>query len=248
MSKRYLILLIMLVVMITTIYIQPLSIQANTNQDLNLLLQSSENWMEKDKKIIVKFGDFYQSYANKNKLEEIGLQLEEHFRLQSGELSEDKAHRSVYQASLNLNEEGIKISLRLLAMEEQNTHYLTILLEAKDATFISVLEKHKEWIEKRLMSLGLSDEAQIMIQGTLLPSISPADKQWWTNIHNALQLSELDRYQDHKTLSVSFYSSKLNNKIQSGSQAMNLQIAFHQDSLSNRWRLTLGTPIITIEY
>ena len=248
MSRKYSFLLCMVTVMITIFIQNSLSIKADMNKDLNILLQSSNPWFEEDKNIMVQYGDFYISNGNKETLIEVGERLGTHFGLPSGEISIDDFNRPVYQTLFASTQDQMETSLRLVSIEKQQMYHLMLTLKATNTTPMEILEQRQNVVEKHLEALGLSNDGQFMIQGNLLASLSPEDSKWWEEVHHTLRLKELERYHDGGTLSISFYSPKLNSQIHSGTQTMNLQMALHQDTESKQWRLTIGAPIITMEY
>jgi hypothetical protein len=73
-------------------------------------------------------------------------------------------------------------------------------------------------------------------------------EQLWKTLYDELMTREIERYEDIGTVSISFYSPMLKTSIQSGEGSMNFQAAIHQNSVTNKWRVTLGMPIITKEY
>ncbi|NRS18438.1 YwmB family TATA-box binding protein [Brevibacillus sp. HB1.4B] len=67
------------------------------------------------------------------------------------------------------------------------------------------------------------------------------------SIFGTLQAAELERLQDETVVSISGYTPMWESFIALNGQKMNLQVATHRDSHSGTW-ITVGTPIITVEY
>ncbi|MGF6356961.1 hypothetical protein ABIE27_004885 [Paenibacillus sp. 4624] len=63
-----------------------------------------------------------------------------------------------------------------------------------------------------------------------------------------LDMTEVERYEDVATASVSYQATELPLKILSGSHLLNMQLAVHQVSGQDDARVTVGFPVITIEY
>nr|WP_154959717.1 YwmB family TATA-box binding protein [Paenibacillus xylanexedens] len=63
-----------------------------------------------------------------------------------------------------------------------------------------------------------------------------------------LDMMEVERYEDGATASVSYQATALPLEIMSGSHLLNIQLAVHQVSGQNDARVTVGFPVITIEY
>lgn len=68
------------------------------------------------------------------------------------------------------------------------------------------------------------------------------------SIFQTLQATELERLQDVSVVSISGYTHKWEPFIALNGQKMNLQVATHRDSESAGTWITVGTPIITVEY
>lgn len=63
-----------------------------------------------------------------------------------------------------------------------------------------------------------------------------------------LNMTAVERYDDEATTSVSYEAAELPLQIQSGSHMLNMQLAVHQVSGQDEARITVGFPVITIEY
>ncbi|MBP1990254.1 YwmB family TATA-box binding protein [Paenibacillus eucommiae] len=57
-----------------------------------------------------------------------------------------------------------------------------------------------------------------------------------------------ETYTDEGTTSWSASATDFSGFVQSGNHKINLQAAIHESSLNGAWRLTVGTPLITMEY
>ena len=67
-------------------------------------------------------------------------------------------------------------------------------------------------------------------------------------LSSELDMTEVERYEDEATASVSYQATALPLEILSGSHLLNMQLAVHQVSGQNDARVTVGFPVITIEY
>jgi hypothetical protein len=227
-------------------------IQADAKSDVHTLIDSTHTWVESET-VLVSYQDFYKTYVDEQELAKNGRQLEAAFGFPAaGSLLHSPEKRPVYRTVVN--RKGILISLNLTAIEEHNTQYLVITLESTETEPDSELFDKRAWleqqksIEKKLRAMGISDEGQTTIEGVLPASFQHHPAAWQSSLIDALELNELESYQDHRTLSVSYYSPQLSNHIISGTKKMNLQIALSHDSHENQWRVTIGSPIITVEY
>ncbi|MNR47270.1 hypothetical protein D3C85_1663530 [compost metagenome] len=102
----------------------------------------------------------------------------------------------------------------------------------------------------QLQDQGIQGMWTVMVQGSASEEISlqQRPKEFLTKLVHAYKGSVVESYEDTTTFSVSLDSSEFQTSIRSGNQNVNLQLALHLDSTSGLWRLTAGTPIITMEY
>lgn len=67
-------------------------------------------------------------------------------------------------------------------------------------------------------------------------------------LSDELEMIAVERYEDGATASVSYQEKELPLEIMSGSHLLNMQLAVHQVSGQDDARVTVGFPVITIEY
>lgn len=106
-----------------------------------------------------------------------------------------------------------------------------------------------QWIEnaaKQLMNNGLTGTWNVNIQG-YLPAGRALDTVW-KNIETAAKATEVEAYEDAGSRSVAYHSSMFKSSVTSGGEKIGLQAAAHRSTETNEWRITLGTPVILIEY
>ncbi|WP_199615304.1 YwmB family TATA-box binding protein [Paenibacillus alkalitolerans] len=92
----------------------------------------------------------------------------------------------------------------------------------------------------------LSGTWNINVQGWLQDG-KLADSVWEV-VESAARAAETESYEDAATRSLSYSSPLFQSSIISGEEQINLQVAAHRVTDSDRWRVTLGTPAILIEY
>ncbi|MNP79602.1 hypothetical protein D3C76_1774840 [compost metagenome] len=69
-----------------------------------------------------------------------------------------------------------------------------------------------------------------------------------SELQSHVKTRQVESYQDEMTLSHSYRAPELGFDLVSGDHHIDLQIAVHQDELLGMNRITIGFPIITIEY
>jgi hypothetical protein len=70
----------------------------------------------------------------------------------------------------------------------------------------------------------------------------------WRHIEQAGRAERVESYEQPGTYSYSYKSPLFQSKVKSGDADIHLQAAAHQDTETKRWRVTIGTPAILIEY
>lgn len=62
------------------------------------------------------------------------------------------------------------------------------------------------------------------------------------------EVTRVDQYQDGNTVSSSYHVGELPLSVLSGEQRINIQLALHQSSDSDKQEVSIGSPLLTIEY
>lgn len=63
-----------------------------------------------------------------------------------------------------------------------------------------------------------------------------------------VKMKEMERYTDETTVSATYFAPEIDAGIDSGGKTVNLQIAVHDDREKGKSRISIGIPLITIEY
>lgn len=213
--------------------------------DGKALLPLVASYYEGHPSLIVRYYDTWGSYTNEKELMDIGRKLSGKLHLPAGTLELHGQLHPVYSVTAVL-EQRVAISLRLAGVEENHSLKLFISLETADPNGVDSLQARKQAIENIIRTSSKPFVWNTMIQGELRPNVNPDDVV--LHVQAQLAASEIARYRDHGTTSISYSASSPLSKIKSGHADMNMQIAFHQHSETKRWRFTIGTPLITTDY
>ncbi|TLS51172.1 hypothetical protein FE782_15660 [Paenibacillus antri] len=102
------------------------------------------------------------------------------------------------------------------------------------------------WIERRQAALdGKDADWFVNVQGTLVP----ADVQAvWPRLADAAGAALVEGYEDGTTFSYSYRAPSFSASVGEGDGAINFMAAAHLDTETGLWRMTLGTPVVMIEY
>lgn len=86
----------------------------------------------------------------------------------------------------------------------------------------------------------------VNVQGLLPAGADIADVP--PHVEQTLQARAKESYEQPNTFSYAYETSVFRSELRSGSGAIRAMAAAHLDTETNRWRVTLGTPAILIEY
>jgi len=102
------------------------------------------------------------------------------------------------------------------------------------------------WIEEASASLGDGKaEWFVNVQGALAAGNV---EDVWSRLPDAAAATLVESYEDRTTFSYSYRSPSFAGAVGEGDGAINLQAAAHLDTETGLWRVTLGTPVVMIEY
>lgn len=127
------------------------------------------------------------------------------------------------------------------------THpYISIHLSGR-----GIPDKQLSDIKKRLAPVlkkyGVNSQFQFSIQG-LIPKVNQTPCDTVDEVLMVLHAREIESLRGKKTASITAYTPLLSGGLQSKGNTMNVQVAARKRSGKGGVILTLGTPIITIEY
>ncbi|WP_340014438.1 YwmB family TATA-box binding protein [Paenibacillus sp. FSL K6-1318] len=133
-----------------------------------------------------------------------------------------------------------------------NGYYAIVQLSGDAHTDRNTLITLHEEVDQLLVDSGMKASWNMSVQGTAANAIKWDASQQLALIEKDLSkkvdLASVERYTDVASASVSYEAAELPLSIKSGSHMLNMQLAVHQvgDEIDNR--ITVGFPVITIEY
>ncbi|WKL03755.1 YwmB family TATA-box binding protein [Paenibacillus amylolyticus] len=159
----------------------------------------------------------------------------------------------VYRSEMAVNEATGEAGLLVNVVETGDNGYYAIVQLSGDAhTDRKALMTVHEQIGQLLVDSGMKANWNMSVQGTAANVIKRDASQQLALIEKDLSknvdIASVERYTDLASASVSYEAAELPLSIKSGSHMLNMQLAVHQvgDELDNR--ITVGFPVITIEY
>jgi hypothetical protein len=217
-------------------------------ESLQLIVESMESTGAEAERIQLHYGSTHQTFSDVKEVQAFAEKLGE----QVGLTKEAANHESTTFTFHRLHQ-GVHTTMRVIAIPSHNqtnewNSYVTIKLNAE-------VENMKS-IENQLTTMykGLGEFHIIPLFNTCVQG------KYNGKLKNDVQLLRVDQIfenmgavlveqmQDPTVKSFSAYTPHIASSIVSNGQRMNVQAGLHIDQLEGITRLTVGTPIITMEY
>lgn len=129
--------------------------------------------------------------------------------------------------------------------------YVIVTLETPDLLNAPDLQAEAEEAGAKLQKIGITAEWNTSLQGAAKEQEHPQKALQLTEQNMSAQLPELkvlESYEDETTASHTYSTSALLHSVISGNHEVVLQTAIHQNEKEGSSRVTIGFPLITIEY
>lgn len=190
--------------------------------------------------------------------QEIAALLADELQLEKPELVRQTGH-DVYRSELKASNGDVGILVNVVVTGSAE-YYTIIQLSGDEESDMSVYLHLHEQVERLLKEVGIKATWNFSAQGTEAAALGGTDhnnvqvqasttvRQIEGTLLGKLDLRAVERYEDAGTTSVSYVVPELSLAVNSGSHQLNMQLAVHQDDVLGTNRVTLGFPLITIEY
>lgn len=142
------------------------------------------------------------------------------------------------------------VSIRLDWVQAGDRSYAKIQLEASGEDGLSHMLELQDRGWYSMLNAGVTPAWNAAIQGNVSnggSAVKTADflEQ---SLDETLPLKVADSYEDTTTVSRSYHVPSLSFDARSGSAPIHMQVAVHEDSVKKNNRITIGFPVITVEY
>ncbi|MBT2292710.1 YwmB family TATA-box binding protein [Paenibacillus albidus] len=132
-----------------------------------------------------------------------------------------------------------------------DSSYVIVTVETRDLLKADTFQAAAEEAGTLMFSAGITPEWNASLQGTAKVLSGPDTALF--SIEQSIQeqlpdMNPAESYEDDTTYSRSYSVPDLERVVSSGSHLIALQLAVHKDGNNNTNRVTLGLPLITIEY
>ncbi|CAN7224507.1 YwmB family TATA-box binding protein [Paenibacillus sp. LjRoot153] len=225
-------------------------VDAKAEQDAQLLLNVAKPYMQSNEQITFKYTGYFGTCDGVDaKVMGAGERLSQKFGFQSYTNEPISLKNGIYTIKSEVAGSTVA-TLTIASPVGQSACYAVLRLDASGSADQAWLLKWQEQMTAQLNEQGIQGMWNVMIQGTAAEDFSLTNdpKEFLAELVKAYEGNVVERYEDGTTFSASLVSSEFEASIRSGNQKVNVQIALHLDTTSGLWRLTIGTPIITMEY
>lgn len=200
----------------------------------------------KPEKIVLHHGGRTQTPWSRKEVFELVRKLSRDLDLGPARQTEDRhGHRWTAEGEWERN---LQVRLNVINDRvelQKNRPYISVQLSGRG-------HSDREWsrfrhrLEKLLIRNGIDPHIQFSIQGSRPGGADP--EETIRQVLERLEAREVEGMRTDRTTSISAFSPVLRGGLQTKGGTMNLQVAVRMDRRSERMILTLGTPIITVEY
>ncbi|MED1722462.1 YwmB family TATA-box binding protein [Brevibacillus parabrevis] len=165
-------------------------------------------------------------------------------------LIEESRNHDVLMYRTTYKQNGISVRYEMTSVPENGSFDTYLVLELSGGReSLLYIEQIQETFAKALKNADFIPQISTCIRGLYNVKMS-VDQQGGKimSIFATLQATELERLQDETVVSISGHTPMWEPFIALNGQKMNLQVATHRDSGNAGTWVTVGTPIITVEY
>ncbi|WP_379138643.1 YwmB family TATA-box binding protein [Paenibacillus sp. sgz500958] len=154
-----------------------------------------------------------------------------------------------YRAEAKRNDQ-VKISMFWSELDGE-TSYVIVTFETADALKAGEWQSDAEEAGRIMRSNGIAAEWNMTVQGKANAQGTPREVLAHTEQDMLGAFSSVvpvERYEDDTTSSRSYTVPGVKRSVESGDHAISMQAAVHRDSNDGSKRVTIGLPLITVEY
>ncbi|KOR82642.1 YwmB family TATA-box binding protein [Paenibacillus solani] len=217
-----------------------------SESDLALLAALGLEHMESSALLTVKIQGELISSLTEDQAKTAAQQLAHTIGL-SGVTTSQLQGNEVFQAEGKLSEVSVHLNW---AIAKGGHSYVRVMLVGEAARNTREMTNLKEHIQEQMEEAGIANNWNASIQGYASTStdVQATMAEVEESAGQKLSLRMVEKYEDVKTLSRSYEAPSLGTFVQSGNTPIHMQMAVHEDSVKKSSRITIGFPVITIEY
>jgi hypothetical protein len=218
------------------------------NQDTQTIIELSKPLLQEDNSYTIKWSGELAGYTTITSFQSTYNELSSQLGFQADGNIDYINGLPVLRSSRQLTNGTLLQGMYVGSKDQKSTILILKLTEDSYVDYPNLVSLKLD-IQEKLANMNLAGQWNTMVQGTLTYTGQEKDpKALLQRISKEVKGIEQDWYVDEHTISTSLFTNKLKGSVESGSHTVNLQIALHQNSITKEWRLTMGSPLITMEY
>jgi hypothetical protein len=193
-------------------------------------------------------GEYSVNYANHPEASVTAVRLGESLGLNKVVSVDENGHKS-YRASAG-STDNPRVSLFWSELGAGKS-YAIVTVETDDLAHATGFDNIASQVGKQMIQMGVAAEWNAALQGMAQEQGEPGEALLLTEAilsEQAPGLAGAESYEDESTYSRSYTVPGLERFVISGKHRIALQAAVHRDGINNVNRVTIGLPLITIEY
>lgn len=219
-----------------------------TPEALDQIMQAMEDTGAAAEQIYLHMGTSYRTFEEpeevKNFAEQLGFDMG---------LTETPNHQNSDEFRFQRLEDKVLTEVKVKMMPSHSRtnawdSYVTVKLSAEPLALEDLKQQYVHVYEV-LESTQILPHFNTCVQGIYNGKLeNDVQLTKLTKLLNLLGAEVVEQVEDPTVISISAYTSRLSSYIMTNDRQMNVQAGMHVDQLLGVTRITIGTPIITIEY
>lgn len=214
-------------------------------EELRTLLQLGNEVVDVPQRLVVKWQGAWETKGNQDPYE-AAEELSQSLNLPGVQRLTEGGHLT-YRVVDTKN--GVNVRFNWQEISEDRS-YIIIQLEAAGDEQLNALSELQSEYGQAMRKNGIDAEWNASLQGTVKGEQNAGStmKAVEGGIFRNLDATKAESYEDATTVSNAYEVPSLRSGIQSGGKILNMQVAVHEDQSTGSSRVTIGLPVITIEY
>ena len=214
---------------------------------LQVIMGAMEQSGAQPERIQLHYGTAYRTYDSIQEVEALAERLGSEMGL------ENMTNTAPHEYSFIHFDQGVQTELRVIATPTQGKNstwdsYITVRLNA-DSKELNAIQTKLKNVNKALVDERILPQFNSCVQGFYSGTLkNDVQRMKVDQLFTIMGATVVEKVEDSTVKSYSGYSSGIAPFIITNGQKMNVQAGLHVDQQENVTRLTIGTPIITMEY
>ncbi|MGD9677930.1 MAG: YwmB family TATA-box binding protein [Vulcanibacillus sp.] len=235
---------IIILLLVSMIFLLGFTIEIDKNQDIEVLIDAFNKTGADLETYSLSFSSPIGQYQGENELLATGRRFSIILDVPISKNLIDLNNEKVY---LSKGIWGEKTETELRILKHGAELYISFKLIGTDS--LKELEKNYNYLDKNLQGLAFIIKINSCVQGNINVKLSNTDQLVLIGgILDEIGAKEVERLDTELVKSISAYTPNIETNIMTGKKMMNYQVATHSSFVMQKTKVTMGTPIIVVEY